>query len=253
MRLALALPLGFVFACDGGATKDDTYEVTTAALSASESEGDTVVLGSLAFPGGAGLTAQERVQRLLAYVQTASSCAEVTASSDGASVAFGTRCDWNGRRWSGVVDISYAADGSSAALELSGVGVNGATIDGSLDVTWLGERHVTVDADTTRTRRGRVVTGQWDGEYQWDDTAYTIVSVSHVLTVNGVAATRSATDVVWQRDAAAPDSGSAAFTGFRGNTWSFVFGVSDGAHQITVTRPDGTTRTFSIDGDGDLE
>ncbi len=253
MRLALVLPLGFALACDGASTGDDTYEVTTAALSASASEGDTLVLGRLAFSAGAGRTAAERVQRLVDHVRGGSTCAEVTPTSDGASIVFGTRCDWNGRRWSGTIDVAYAADGSSASLDLEGVGVNGATIEGSLDVTWLGEQHVAVDADTTRTRRGRVVTGQWDGEYQWTADTYTIVSASHVLTVDGVAATRSATDVVWRAEAYAPDSGSAAFTGFRGNTWSFVFGLSDDVHQITVTRPDGTTRTFAIDDNGDLD
>lgn len=259
-RFALVLPVAFAVGCDNASdtASDETVEVTVAALSASESEGAGLQLGSLAFPrGGRGLTAAERIQRLRDHIAESLTCAEVGPSDgDAVTLTFGTTCSWNGRRWTGTVEIAYAADGSLASLDFDGVAVNGSTISGSLDVTWLGEQHVQVVADTTRNitspRRPRVVVGHWDGEYLWDDTSYTVVSADHTVTVNGVTATRNADDIVWLKSAYSPESGTASFTGFRGKTWSFVFGVSDGVHQVTVTRPDGTVRTFDLEPDGEL-
>lgn len=260
----LSFVLPATLGCDSAAETDATVEVTAAALTTSEAEGADAFIGSLAFPrGGSGLTAGERIERLRAHIAEALTCAEVGPVSDGdaVSLTFGTDCAWNGRRWTGTLELAYAADGSSASIDFDGVNVNGGTITGSIDVTSLGEHHVSVVADTTRTvspnaqgrRAGRVVTGHWEGEYQWDDTSYTIVSADRSVTINGVSATRSADNVVWLKSQLSPESGSASISGFRGKTWSFVFGVVDGVHQITVTRPDGSTRTFDIGGDGELD
>jgi len=259
------LPAAAGAGCDNAAdTNDATVEVTAAALTTSEAEGSDAFIGSLAFPrGGSGLTAGERIERLRAHIAEALTCAEVGPVTDGDAVTltFGSDCTWNGRRWTGTIALAYSADGSNASLDFDGVNVNGGTITGSLDVTWLGEHHVSVVADTTRTvspsaegrRAGRVVAGHWEGEYQWDDASYTIVSADHNVTVNGVTAIRSADQVVWLKSEYSPESGSASISGFRGKTWSFVFGVVDGVHQITVTRPDGSTRTFDITADGELD
>jgi len=257
-RFALTLPVAFALGCDNGSDQDDTVEATSAALTASDSEGTDAQLGSLAFArGGAGLTAAERIANLRAHIAESLTCAEVGPSDgDAVSLTFGKTCSWNGRRWTGTIDVAYAADGSSASLDFEGVSVNGGTISGSIDVTWLAERHVTVVADTSRSvvtpRRTRAVTGRWEGEYLWDDTSYTVVSADHTVTINGITATRSVDGVVWLRNATSPESGSVTVTGFRGKTWSFVFGVSEGVHQVSVTRPDGTTRTFDIAVDGEL-
>jgi len=258
-RFALTLPVALAIGCDNTSDSgDDTVEATVAALSASESEGAGMQLGSLAFArGGSGLTAGQRIQRLREHIAEALTCAEVGPSEgDAVSLTFGKTCSWNGRRWTGTVEVAYAADGSSASLDFDGVAVNGSTISGSLDVTWLAEHHVQVVSDTTRnlnTPRGaRLVVGHSDGEFMWDDTSYTVVSADQTVTVNGVTATRSADDVVWLKAAYSPESGTASFTGFRGKTFTFVFSVTDGVHQVTVTRPDGTTRTFDVEPDGEL-
>ncbi len=240
-------------ACDKDGEVDSNLEVAEAALSTSEAEGDGQALGILAFPRGAGLTAEERVQALKDFVDDKLTCGEVTASGDrGATLTFGTSCDWSGRRWTGSVSFSWAADGSSAEVTYEGLKTNGATLTGEMTVTRVEEDHVVVDADWTRvTAAGKTVVGSWDGDYQWDDAAYTINSASHVATVDGLSANRTATDLVWQRDERAPESGVVSISNFRGRSWTMTHGRNDaGDLTVTVTRPNGATRTFVIDADG---
>jgi len=243
-------------ACDKDAEVDSNLEVAEAALSTSEAEGDGQALGILAFPRGAGLTGEQRVQALKNYIEENLACADVTASGGlGATLTFGTNCQWSGRRWTGTVTLSWTADGSSADVTYQGLKANGATLTGEMTVTRVEEDHVVVDADWTRvTAAGTTVVGSWDGDYQWDDAAYTINSASHVATVNGISANRTATDLVWQRDEPAPESGVVSITNFRGRNWTMTHGRNDaGDLTVTVTRPNGATRTFVIDADGQPE
>ena len=132
-----------------------------------------------------------------------------------------------------------------------GVKVTGATISGSIDVTSLGERHVSVDADMQKVRPdGTVVDGTWDAEYQWTDASYTVVSSAQTLTIDGHTATRNVTGLSWDKDERAPSAGTVTFSGFRGRTWTLVYAEVDGQHTVTVTRPNGQSRTFVIGGDG---
>lgn len=235
---------------------DPNLEVAEAALSVSEAEGDGQALGVLAFPRGAGMTAEQRVQTLIDYVEANLACADTTPSGgNGVALTFGTSCEWSGRRWTGTVTFSWAANGDSAEVTYTGLKNNGATLSGEMSVTRIEEDHLVVDADWTRvTARGKTVVGSWDGDYQWDDSAYTVNSASHVVTVDGVAANRTATDIVWQRDEIAPESGVVSITNFRGRNWTMTHGRDDGGNlTVTVTRPNGATRTYTIDGDGQPE
>ncbi len=268
MTQLLTLPLATLLtvgatACDDGAatTEDSTLEVTQAALSSAEAEGDGQALGALAFPRprmGApvpnGLTAEERVQRLRDFVSDRLTCAEATASpaGDGVTLTFERDCQWAGRRWTGTVTFTWAAGGDSADVAFEGVKSNGATLTGDMTVTRVEEDHVTVEADWTRVRAdGRTVIGSWDGDYSWTDEAYTVHSAIHQVTIDGASATRTSTELVWQRDELAPESGTVTFSGFRGKTWTFAYGRDDeGNLQITVTGPNGESRTFTLGVDG---
>lgn len=231
---------------------DTNLEVAEAALSASEAEGDGQALGFLAFPRGAGMTAEQRVQALREYVEQSLTCAEVTPSAASATLTFGTDCTWSGRRWTGSVTVSWAANGGSAEITYEGLKSNGATMNGEMTVTRVAEDHLVVDADWTRiTANGKAVVGSWDGDFQWDDAAYTVNRATHVVTVAGLSANRTATDLVWQRDELAPESGVVSITNFRGRNWTMTHGRNaDGDLTVTVSRPSGATRTFVIDGSG---
>lgn len=245
--LALVAP-----ACnDADTTEDPAVEATVAALSAGDAEADSASLGALAFVPGAALTAGERVALAKAWIADHLTCAQSVDISDGLALTFASDCQWNGRKWTGTVEITWAADGSSAAIDFEGVKVTGATISGSIDVTSLGERHVSVDADMQKVRPdGTVVDGTWDAEYQWTDASYTVVSSAQTLTIDGHTATRNVTGLSWDKDERAPSAGTVTFSGFRGRTWTLVYAEVDGQHTVTVTRPNGQSRTFVIGGDG---
>jgi len=243
-------------ACNDTEEVDSNLEVAGAALSASEAEGDGQALGVFAFPRGAGMTGEQRVQALKNFIDESLTCADVTVSGGlGATLTFSSNCQWSGRKWTGTVTLSWTADGTSAEVTYAGLKVNGATLDGEMSVTRAEEDHLIVDADWTRvTATGTTVVGSWDGDYQWDAAAYTINSASHVATVNGISANRTATDLVWQRDELAPESGVVSITNFRGRNWTMTHGRNaDGDLTVTVTRPNGATRTFVIDADGQPE
>jgi hypothetical protein len=231
---------------------DPNLEVATAALSASEAEGDGQAMGALAFPRGAGMTAEQRVQAFTDFIDANLSCAEATPSGAGVELTFSTNCVWSGRRWTGSVTFAWDGNGDRADVTYDGLKVNGATLTGEMSVTRVEEDHVIVAADWTRvTARGKTIVGSWDGDYEWDEAAYTVNSASHVVTVDGVAANRTATDIVWQRDEIAPESGTVSITNFRGRSWTMTHGRDDAGNlTVTVTRPNGATRTYTIGADG---
>lgn len=236
---------------DSTSSDDPVVEATVAALSAGDAEADSQSLGALAFVPGGALTAGERVARVRAYIGEHLTCAQATDTSDGLELTFTKDCEWNGRKWTGTVSISWTADGGSAVIEFEGVKVTGATISGSIDVTSLGDRHVAVDADMQKVRPdGTVVDGTWEGEYQWTDTSYTVVSSTQTLTIDGHTATRTVTGLVWDKDERVPSAGTVSFSGFRGRTWTLVYAEVDGSHTVTVTRPNGESRTFVVGGNG---
>jgi len=250
--LSAALASTLAVACNTDPA-DTTLEATSAALTAGDAEADSAALGTLAFIPGSALTAGERVAHLKAWVASSLTCADATTTGDGVALTFSSDCSWNGRKWTGTVAITWDAVGKTAAIEMEGVKVNGATLSGTIDVASLGDRHVTVDADMTKTRAdGKVVDGTWDAEYQWDDTSYTVVASQQTLNVNGHSATRSVDQLVWAKADHAPSSGTVTLNGFRGRSWTFVYAVVDGAHQVTVTGPRGT-KTFVIGDDGAVE
>lgn len=272
MNSKLAFPLVAVLAlgaaaCDDGSETtatggESTLEVTQAALSAGEAEGDGQALGLLAFPrprgmmGGPGaLTAEERVQRLKDFVAERLTCATASeaAAGDGVTIVFERECQWAGRVWTGTVTFTWTAGGDTADIVFSGVKANGATLTGDMTVTRVEEDHVTVEADWTRTRPdGKSLVGSWNGDYSWTESTYTIHSATHVVTVDGASATRTSTDLVWQKNERAPESGTVTFSGFGGKTWSMVYGRDEsGALQVTVTGPNGQSRTFTIGADGE--
>jgi len=255
--LITALPLLLLVpACANDATDtasdDPPAEAYTAALSASEAEGDGQALGALAFPRmgmlpGRPMNPAQRIANIKEFIKDHLTCAEAVAQGDqDLTLTFTKDCTWSGRRWNGEVTITYSADGGSADIDFQGVNVNGATLTGAMTVTQLEEGHVTVEADWTRVGPRHTVEGSWDGDYAWTETTWIVNSATHVVTVDGQSATRTTTAVVWQREDRAPESGSVTFTGFRGKTWTMVFGRDDSGQLIvTVTGPEGNSRVFT--------
>lgn len=246
------IPLCFTAACAEEGAEDPTVEAYSAALSASEPEGDGLALGALAFPRrpgaviAAGLTIEQRVANLKAFIDERLDCADAVEAEDGLEIVFTKDCTWMGRRWTGTVDITWVAGGDTAELDFEGVAVNGATLTGTMSVTRIEEGHVTVEADWTRTNARHSVTGAYDGDYTWDDTTFTVNSATHALTIDGHTATRTSTALVWQRDQVAPQSGTVSFTGFRGKSWTMTFSRDEaGKVVITVTGPEGQVRVFT--------
>ena len=261
LTAALLLTLGLATAAaacnEVEASADDTTDAVAVSTAALEAESDGMALGSLAFPAGALVgqlpaTAQERVDAFKAWVAARLTCADATASGGVVDLTFTRDCTWAGKRWTGTIQIAFPANGTSATLTMSGLNVNGATMSGTLEVVKVADQHVTLAADWTTVRpSGRVVEGAWDAEYSWTDAAFTIVAATHELDVDGATSTLTKTGLTWLYGDYAPESGTVTFTGFRGRTWSMVFG-RDASGQITVTltTPNGRTRTYTVDATG---
>lgn len=254
---ALALLAG----CKGGLAGDgdETSEalVSSSAALATESEGQA--LGALAFPGAATPassvattlpTAEERAAALKAYIEARLTCADAAQTGGLVNITFTKDCAWAGQRWSGSVEVTYAPTTASAHFELGGVSVNGATFDGDMDVTLVADGHVTVQADWQVMRAtGIQVIGQWDTDFTWNDTTYTVVSAHHSLTIDGHTATLTKSNVSWNRDEIAPSSGTVSFTGFQGQNWTLVYSrATDGNIKITITNGRGQSRTITLPG-----
>jgi len=255
--LALLLAAAPMVGCDRLETDDDSGDAVATTTAALESEADGQALGTLAFPRALAFrvppaTAQERVDAVKAYIDEHLSCAQATASATGLDITFSTDCAWAGQRWTGDISISYAADGSSASLTMSGLKVDGATMTGTMEITRHAQGHVSVAADWETIRAsGRVVNGSWQAEYTWDEEAYTVVHASHELDVDGTTATLTKDGVRWLRGDYAPEAGTVTFAGFRGRTWSLVYGRdADGFITITLTNGSGRTRTYTLDAQG---
>ncbi len=260
-RGLIVTALSLLAGCKGGLAGDgdETSEalVSSSAALATESEGQA--LGALAFPSAAtpasGVattlpTAEERAAALKAYIDARLTCADAAQTGGLVNITFTKDCAWVGRRWTGTVAVSYQTAAATAHLELGGVSVNGATFEGDMDVTLVADGHVTVQADWKVMRAtGVEVIGQWDTDFTWTDTTYTVVSAHHSLTIDGLTATLTKSNVSWNRDEVAPSSGTVSFTGFQGQNWTLVYSrASDGKINITVTNGRGQSRTFTLPG-----
>lgn len=259
---AAFLALSVTAGCDRGlgshpiSVPDETSAALVASTAESAVEGDAQALGVLAFPEDAtvpaGLeslpaTAEERLARAQAYVAAHLSCADASASGTVLDIHFGKECQWAGRQWSGAIAIDYDASEGVANIKLDGVAVNGASLSGDIDVTYIAEAHVSVSAELQAVRpTGISVEAAWDAEYEWNDSSYSIVSSTARTTIDGAKAVVQKANIVWQKGEVVPSQGHVDFTGFQGRSWSLVYGrAANGDAEVTVSRR-GQSHTYTF-------
>ena len=257
----LSLSLSAV-ACAGQSdpATEEALAAVEAGLSEASADDEAAAFGELAFPADEAAKGKlhklhsgaERLLHLKAFLKKHITCADAAdVDPSSATISFTKECTWSGKRWNGSVTITYSEDGQ-AVLDFEGLTVGGNTLTGTMTITKLEEGHVTVSASAEVVKESGNVTRTLEAELLWTETTRSIVSAKHTRSVNGQTATLDAEGLVWSKGMKAPQAGSITHTSMNGKVRSMAFSLQDdGSVLVTVTRPDGSTKTFVVGDDGE--